>query len=80
MICISEFLLVTQNLKILNLDRCGIRNEGCKFLIEGLKNNKTLEKLILKENQIDEQGFSHLLEGLKQNKTLKILNISRLNF
>jgi NLR family CARD domain-containing protein 3 len=78
LIHISEFLLVTKNLKYLNFERCKIRNEGCKNLIEGLKNNKTLTELNLRENEISDEGFGHLLEGLKENKTLKTLNISSL--
>lgn len=50
--------------------------EGCKYISNGLKLNKTLQVLNVKGNIIGDDGCILLADSLYNNKTLKELDIS----
>ncbi|CAI9262810.1 unnamed protein product [Lactuca saligna] len=64
------------SLKVLNLSRNNIRDEGAKgakAIAELLKKNSTLRTIELNNNLIDYSGFSGLAEALLENKSLNSL-------
>ncbi len=68
---IAQGLKQNSSLRVLNLDRCCIGDEGVKSLGEALVKNDSLKKLSLwANNDISEQGLSVLTEGLKANRGL----------
>lgn len=64
-------------LKELNLARNGITSAGAQHLAEMLNTNKTLTKLILYGNKIDDRGIKYLTHSLSYyNTTLEYLYLS----
>ena len=54
-----------------SLERNSIGDDGVGFLLEGLKDNKTLMTLMLGENSIGNVGASQLADYLKTSKSLR---------
>ena len=72
---VTPFLSHLKTLKILNLWRNNISDDGASEMATTLLVNKSLEELNIKCNRITHRGASALAEGLQGNKTLNILNL-----
>eukprot|EP01091_Cochliopodium_minus_P016008 TRINITY_DN5861_c0_g1_i1.p1 TRINITY_DN5861_c0_g1~~TRINITY_DN5861_c0_g1_i1.p1 ORF type:complete len:302 (-),score=38.73 TRINITY_DN5861_c0_g1_i1:3-908(-) len=70
--CLMENKIVTE-LKV----NCIDGNIGCKYLSRALEKNKTLIKLDLSGNKINDEGCKFLRDSLKKNSTLKSLNLAQ---
>ena len=66
-------------LKILNFENCEINNEYIKILSEKLKENQTINVLILNNNKITNDGGIYLSELLTNNKNIKDIFLSHNN-
>jgi hypothetical protein len=65
------------SIKILQLSKNGISDDGAKYLSEMLKTNQTLTELWLSNNEIGNSGVKQLMNTLSyHNKTLKFLSLS----
>jgi Ran GTPase-activating protein (RanGAP) involved in mRNA processing and transport len=73
---IAEGLEKNTSLKVLNLEGCGISDEGAKRIGQMLEMNGTLIHLNLEENySIGDEGAIRIAEGLEMNTSLKILDL-----
>lgn len=72
----SDFIAITPINTIL-FDNSNITTEMIKHLLSSLVNNKSLEKLSLRNVPLDEEGWSYLCKFLCMNKTVKKLDISQ---
>ncbi|KAJ1554131.1 hypothetical protein HK096_004891, partial [Nowakowskiella sp. JEL0078] len=77
---ISRALLLNSSLRILDLSRNKLRNDGSILLANSLKVNKTIQAIDLSENAIGTTGVVLISEMLKQNTTLLSLELSGNNF
>lgn len=58
----------------------GITNKECKYLVEGLKDNKKLQKLDLSGNLgLRKEGLKYLWNALKENKSIKCLILEEID-
>jgi Ran GTPase-activating protein (RanGAP) involved in mRNA processing and transport len=75
---LSETLSTNNNiLKILDLGKNGITDEGAKYLAQMITNNTTLTSLFLQENNISDIGALPLASAIQHyNKTIKVLDLS----
>jgi hypothetical protein len=76
---LTQALLPNKNcsIKILQLSKNGISDDGAKYLSEMLKTNQTLTELWLSDNEIGNSGVKQLMNTLSyHNKTLKFLSLS----
>jgi Ran GTPase-activating protein (RanGAP) involved in mRNA processing and transport len=64
------------SLKRLDLDRCGINDDGFVALVSAVGQNTSLQILNLKGNHFDERGFMALAESLPNIKGLQQINFS----
>merc|ERR1712130_995613 len=72
---LAEGLISNKFLRYLFLNNNGIDDEGAECLFNTLKENNTLKKLYLEENEICEgKGIGDFLE---YNSTLEYLNLNR---
>lgn len=62
-------------LTTLNLSYTSIRNEHAQKIFEALVDNKTLNKLLLDRNWINDDAITNIVENLKKNTSLKELSI-----
>ena len=67
---ISEVIAaLDENITELVIDKSFIGNKGCKALADGLKNNRSLQKLSLKKSRyMGADGLSYLLKALKEGE------------
>lgn len=72
----SDFIAITP-INTIIFDNSNITTEMIKHLLSSLINNKSLEKLSLRNVPIDEEGWSYLCKFLCMNKTVKKLDISQ---
>ena len=74
---ISQMLKSNKTLHNLNMHYCGISDEVCKLITEGLAQNKHLRKLNLSSNRICDRGVVSLFHVLNSNSCcLQELNLS----
>jgi Ran GTPase-activating protein (RanGAP) involved in mRNA processing and transport len=59
------------SLKQLELDACGIYDDGVVALVSAMERNESLQLLSLKGNHIGERGFLALAESLPNIKGLQ---------
>jgi Ran GTPase-activating protein (RanGAP) involved in mRNA processing and transport len=64
------------NVKELDLDRCGIDDDGFVALVSSLEQNTALQKLELRENSFGKLGFVALAESLPNIKGLQEIHFS----
>jgi hypothetical protein len=64
------------HLQTIGLNKCSLEDKDFKILLEGIRENKTLKTLELKENKITEQSSSALKQFFDGNSTLMILDLS----
>ena len=64
------------HLETLRLNECQIDDELFDILLEGLKENKSLKELEVKENKITEISVNYLKKFFDINSCLKVLNLS----
>ena len=80
---IFEYIIILisslPKLKILNFENCEINNEHIKILSEKLKENQTINVLILNNNKITNDGGYYLSELLINNKNIKDIFLSHNN-
>ena len=80
---IFEYIIILigslPKLKILNFENCEINNEHIKILSEKLKENQTINVLILNNNKITNDGGYYLSELLTNNKNIKDIFLSNNN-
>uniref|UniRef100_A0A6B2L6J7 Uncharacterized protein n=1 Tax=Arcella intermedia TaxID=1963864 RepID=A0A6B2L6J7_9EUKA len=72
---ISSGLECNSSIMQLNLEYNSFGPLGIKTLVESLKKNKTLMKIYLSENKIQD-GINHISDLLKYNSTLTSINLS----
>ncbi|CCE82970.1 Piso0_002741 [Millerozyma farinosa CBS 7064] len=72
----SDFIAITP-INTIIFDNSNITTEMIKHLLSSLINNKSLEKLSLRNVPIDEEGWNYLCKFLSMNKTVKKLDISQ---
>jgi Ran GTPase-activating protein (RanGAP) involved in mRNA processing and transport len=73
---LAEMLCVNAALKVLNLNRCGILDEGAGHLAVALRHNRTLEQLFFDSNGVTHFGASDIAAALPFNQTLKRLSLN----
>jgi Ran GTPase-activating protein (RanGAP) involved in mRNA processing and transport len=64
------------SLKELDLDHCGIEDDGCVALMSALEQNTSLQILDLKGNAFSERGFMALVESLPNIKGLQQIDFT----
>ena len=64
------------SLQVLRLSNCAISDIVCKYVADGLRQNKSVLKLDLSENRITSLGAVAIFESLEYNSTLEVLNIA----
>jgi hypothetical protein len=73
---LCQSLKINESLKSIFLRENYLVEDGAKYIADFLKDNCTLERLIL-ENSISAKGFSYIANVLsKNNKSLKCLEVS----
>jgi hypothetical protein len=63
-------------LQTIILNKCSIEDKDFITLLDGIKENKTIKKLELKENKISENSSTNLKDFFEVNTSLIILNLS----
>jgi len=69
--CFQNYSLM--NILTLQMNNCGINDDGLSVLLTGLQNNKCLKILELNENEITSDSTNEIQNFFKNNKTLKTL-------
>ena len=79
---IFEGLEKNKKIQILNLSKNEIGNYSEQFegIISCLKNNNTLNELILDSNYLDDETLKMIISGLKENKNLKSISLNENQF
>lgn len=72
---IAHALAVNKSVTSLQLDYCGLDDEGVAALVDGLKQNTTLKELDLEGNNLTDYAAKSLLELLAVNKTLNRIEL-----
>ena len=76
-LAIKQLLKCSYSIKSLNMSECNIPDNVCMLFMEGLKENKYLEKLDLSGNKICRQGILSIFSVLEGNTcSLLELNLS----
>ena len=73
---ISYIIFSVQNLKsirILSFESCNLNDGHIKVLVEGIKENQTVNTLMLRKNNITSQGAIYISEYINNNKNIKHL-------
>lgn len=72
----NDFMKIINEMKIkrLSLDGCELTPEIGVVIGEALKNNTSLEELLVTSNQLQNKGIMAILKGLEENTTLKTLS------
>ena len=73
---IQKMLKCNRSLEVLKMGYCGITDEVCELIADGLSGNKQLKALNLSNNRICGNGMTSLFQMLDANKCLKELNVS----
>ena len=68
-LAISHCLKVNKTLRILNLSKNYITDEGAKNLAEAIQTNSTLLELDLSKNYVTKEGALKIIEGCAKSKT-----------
>ena len=81
-IFVGNKLRTNTHLKSLKIARCGISDEGCFALFEGIKENQGLEVVNLSNNLISDKSSDLIAAALTQNTGLHTIyfNGNPLNF
>jgi Ran GTPase-activating protein (RanGAP) involved in mRNA processing and transport len=84
--CIAEMIRTNNSIKILDLSSTGMLDEGCGYLFDALKHNRTLESLYIGCNGITIEGarsiaeyFNHLSQHDLQGITNLYIDVNRLD-
>lgn len=72
---IAEGMSANTGVLRLNLDTCGIGEVGCKFLGRTLIDNKTLNHLVLRDNEIGNIGVGYIADGMSANSGVSRLSL-----
>jgi hypothetical protein len=64
------------NTSITNINLYSSKNIGIKYLCESLKKNTTINKIILRNNNIGLEGFQYLGEVLNINSSIREIDLS----
>ncbi|KAL7524032.1 hypothetical protein ACHAWF_000790, partial [Thalassiosira exigua] len=70
-----DALAKNQSLRLLNLSRNKIGDEGAKRLATALKDSKTLERMYLYSNAIGDGGAKSLADALGISTSLKVIEL-----
>ena len=73
---IERMLNVNTTLKVLDLCNCGITNEVASFFSNGLAQNHSVRKVILRSNNIGSTGAVSIFRSLEHNTILEELDLS----
>lgn len=65
--------MLFQYYTLYNISYNTIDGEGCEHIAEMLKFNKTLKKLVLSSNLVDNDGIGALVQGLGVNSSIHTL-------
>lgn len=66
----SELLKINSVLISVSLSQCGINDDGCQYIEEGIISNSTLRFLDLSKNQIGQKGIARLCDAILGNFSL----------
>lgn len=77
--CISNFLVASTSIKLLDLSVNFISNKGVFMLLPGIKKNKSLKTLLLSRNKFEEAGLKNLIEALIVNESISSIDFSDCN-
>ena len=79
---IFEGLEQNKKIEIINLSKNEIGNfrEQFEKITSCLKNNNTLQEIILDSNFLDDKNLKAIIEGLKENKCLKSISLNENQF
>ena len=72
---IERMLSISQTLKILNLNGCGLTNKVASFFANGLAENHSVRKVILRLNNIGSTGAVSIFRSLEHNTSLEKLDL-----
>lgn len=64
------------DLEVLYLDDAKIDDDIFKIICDGLKDNKKLKRLFLRNNEVGVDGYAKLTETLRKNTSLEIINLA----
>ena len=80
----AQSLEVNKSLQELNISKNNggantIGNEGIRYFSEMLQLNKTLIKITINENNIDDKGMTDFASSLKDNNSLSEISLGSIN-
>ena len=73
---IERMLNVNRTLKVLNLGGCGITNEVAQYFSNGLAQNCSVQRVVLRSNQVGSTGAVSIFRSLEHNTSLEELDLS----
>ena len=73
---IEKMLSMSQTLKVMNLYGCGLTNELASYFANGLTQNHSARKVILRSNNIGSTGAVSIFRSLEHNTSLEELDLS----
>ena len=73
------FALQRHNIRVVNLSRCDIGDEGFAAFASALKTNKTIAEAIFHHNDIGDEGMYVFIDAMETNKTLTNIDLRHNN-